>query len=1832
MSTWNEQLKEIEQLRKIRKLSDKELYNSAIALKKASNVLDKVKQKETNLTVDQEEINDVKKKIAGQDKAISTLNNELISSGQPFTELEQVNNLIEFLQKKISTTNSNLQEVTGKLEVERNQQKPDRAKIDEWSVQLGKLKGLLNDLEENLAEAKNRKQLLEQQVDAINTRNREIKTSLARHIGEKQQIEERLAGLLESGQTNQHESEERQRNAEGEYKRNKEKLSNARGNLQQLINAIYIDPHPKTAIKNLADDIPFLLLPVRIETRFVKTERVNELLLRVYPDDISIHTHEAVLTDKEVAEGEKYWKALFQAEKGNAAEKEDRKKSAWSFMATTFGGQRSAWIARETKPLNWITLATLENEDKLVFPAYDLTKTADWSRAPRTEILPDKFVVILYEGDQIVKEIVGSIIPDELFVGPDPMDAEAAFEKKDNSLVFGEEYNWMSDFDKAVASGMGFRIPLTPQQAENGFSKVLVLGVMLSAEETASQQSFESLINNHHYSPKGFSLVRQGTPTNNTELDGSGYTKNDAFNETSYFIETGNPKFSFPDECDGRNLADALGIEYAPLQYVLNSNAQDHKEAVAMNTALYPSTLGYFFGSMMYPVLKEPAQEMLRDFTVNHVTGRGWLPAIRVGNQPYGVLLTSDSTQWEWPDDRRLLQGNKFYETLWKVLEIYHSTWKALLNDLKYVGKPGTDPSDVLLNILGLQPGSASFYQRVAYSTDDLKNRDDFEYGGRYYADMQKGFTSKNELLVFLEKLGYDTTGPNGLLKIPQQLRLVFQHYHTLLDAANLIDNVPLSEKDKITNYDKVLGKNYLHWLSEAKSVEMLEEQDFGEGKKPPASLLYMQLRRSLLLQLKKASILWFGKNNIDLQDSLRSINFHNIRSSGTLSAYEIMKAKVGVAAPNHNYRTKPVADYLLTIGINEDAAEFLGEMKSALGFLAKLPTARLERCFTEHMDTCTYRLDAWQSAIFKTRLLKQRKLNNIEAETDRKKGIYIGAYGWVENLRPSAKRLVVKQETVPEKLRPAGGEQLYEYSKNGGFVHAPSLNHASAAALLRAGYMSHATVAKPDTMAVNISSDRVRRGLFILQGIRNGQSLEALLGYQFERGLHDRASNDSSLAKLNLYIYDYRDAYPISSHLVNQEGTNAAEESIPANNVTNGLLLAESSLAFPFGASGDVASASIGERDAIISEKNKLSETLDAVKDLLLSESVYQLVQGNFDRSGAVVNALKESNIPPELDVVNTPGSVHFSYTNRVMVQFDVLDPGDPSYNPWDPIAMSPRAKMEPGINKWLASIIDVAGNLICRVSHKDKDGNELGFEEVTVDKLKIQPIDLVYITGNELNTGSTPEKNTAASELESRIAFYYRRQKGIDDDVQVSIEFMKPDNPAGKKTIGSMLPLLRMLKSLITDSRSLHAEDFDPPSKKSLADKDNPKAYDTINLETRVQQEAFIFKSLLDSLNTIAISAVVEEEDGTINNCTKLKEAFDALDKTKKNFNEITFSFGNVEADLVQQVLIQISNYGLSDTFPQLASALTNATKLVLLEQARNTSRRMTLAHSQMNQLITDAGTVMSVDAKVEKLVAAGKKILGDVFNILPLFTYNNEADIQQSKADNAQILKHAKNELKMRYPEDEWLQNIAHVRPRLAKWEYIRSLQEIMNSSTLKIEAIQLPYRALDSWVAVEFPAKDSIKPDQPFNINHDTLSIVIHGDAAFSPGKKRAGLLVDDWTELVPAKENMTGISFNYDQPNAVPPQALLLAVTPKEKGHWEWSDLVGIVNDTLNRAKLRAIEPQLLDKVKKPELGVLLPALMADFSQFDLDIALDYKLNLIFFVETTPIMTARTLIK
>jgi hypothetical protein len=112
--------------------------------------------------------------------------------------------------------------------------------------------------------------------------------------------------------------------------------------------------------------------------------------------------------------------------------------------------------------------------------------------------------------------------------------------------------------------------------------------------------------------------------------------------------------------------------------------------------------------------------------------------------------------------------------------------------------------------------------------------------------------------------------------------------------------------------------------------------------------------------------------------------------------------------------------------------------------------------------------------------------------------------------------------------------------------------------------------------------------------------------------------------------------------------------------------------------------------------------------------------------------------------------------------------------------------------------------------------------------------------------------------------------------------------------------------------------------------------------------------------------------------------------------------------------------------------------------------------------------------------------------------------------------------------------------------------------------------------------------------------------------FSPAGSQCGLLIDEWTEALPKKEEVTGITFNYDAPNSAPPSAILLAITPEETGSWQWDNLVASVLDTFERAKLRAVEPDMIDHLGG--IAALLPATIAEFTTGQSTIGLDYARN------------------
>ena len=313
----------------------------------------------------------------------------------------------------------------------------------------------------------------------------------------------------------------------------------------------------------------------------------------------------------------------------------------------------------------------------------------------------------------------------------------------------------------------------------------------------------------------------------------------------------------------------------------------------------------------------------------------------------------------------------------------------------------------------------------------------------------------------------------------------------------------------------------------------------------------------------------------------------------------------------------------------------------SRFGALAR---PRAESATIEHLDTCSHRLDAWLLGLANRRLDQTRMTHHT--------GIHLGAFGWLENLRPAA--APVPAAGVPPLLDT--GQPVYESTLNGGFIHTPSVDHGATAALLRSG--DPAQTRAGNDLAVNISSRRVRSALALLDGIAAGNDLGALLGYQFERDLHD-AGDLLSPIYLDGYIpgcgpgsrpWRESTSAPATPAWASARSWTGSVSSPPCGPRSGPRRVSRSGrccgptrtsdirTVWPTTSGKPLLPSDPGAPEIIVAALDRMADTVDAVSDLVLTEGMYQIVRGNHPRAAAVLSALGEGRTPVWPEVVDTP------------------------------------------------------------------------------------------------------------------------------------------------------------------------------------------------------------------------------------------------------------------------------------------------------------------------------------------------------------------------------------------------------------------------------------------------------------------------------------------------------------------------------------------------------------------------------------------------------------------
>ncbi|MGF1599105.1 MAG: hypothetical protein ACFCVK_19655 [Acidimicrobiales bacterium] len=867
---------------------------------------------------------------------------------------------------------------------------------------------------------------------------------------------------------------------------------------------------------------PIVLLPVRIETAFEPggAEGDAALVVRIYP--VPLQSHEPALTDDEVAQGKRFWIEVHRIMTDPELDDEqrlDQERGNWRTLAGEHGGSRAAWVVEALRP---VSLDVGSAED-LEFGTPDTT-TQSWSRAPRSTVMPDRFAVIGHQGGEAVIQQVGNQIPDPLFLGPEPLADEAELDSIDGEVVAGPRLAWIFDLEEAIRVGMAVRVPLSAGQAATGFDRVTVVGLKLSADPEDGSELMADLLSDHRYGPNGLSVLAQGTPTNNTDRGRSGYSSSDADTDRRHDLELGpvpfEPTGDWAARHDGQVITDALGLDPAVLQRVEGAAGTDHREALAVNDALWPATLGYYLRDLL-EVDRSTERAMARFFR-RHVTGRGPVPALRVGAQPYGLLVTSDFTTWvspgfTGPSDDPMAGPVAALATQGRRL------WENELDRITRLGGPG-DPHAVLVDVLGRHATSVEHHRRRAAGPDYRSNWAEFNAQG--FGDrLIRGLIAVAAANLATELGANVADDPQLLFQLAS-----FNRAELLTDpVVERLDEMTderWSERNGLQRIYHLEGQeesvNYVGWLLRAPVADIKAQRfadEAGERLPAPDALLYRWLRRAFLLANHDATVRLLDRIVIDSPTASaaataatvaaataaglgREHELVDIADQPTTTRWRLMELPSSAIDPEAPEGTTILEHLQTERGLSLSGASDLRSVRRALAVLEDLPTARLERLFREHLDVCTYRLDAWIGALPAARLDEVRSLGSATStspgESGFRPGLLLGAYGWLEEVRPRPTQEPVPVEELPPALRPTDGAPVVRRADNGGHVHAPSLNHGATAAVLRNAYLASAGRDDPDPMAVDLSSARVRTALSLLEGVGEGQSLGALLGYRF--------------------------------------------------------------------------------------------------------------------------------------------------------------------------------------------------------------------------------------------------------------------------------------------------------------------------------------------------------------------------------------------------------------------------------------------------------------------------------------------------------------------------------------------------------------------------------------------------------------------------------------------------------------------------------------------------------------------------------------------------------------
>jgi len=216
----------------------------------------------------------------------------------------------------------------------------------------------------------------------------------------------------------------------------------------------------------------------------------------------------------------------------------------------------------------------------------------------------------------------------------------------------------------------------------------------------------------------------------------------------------------------------------------------------------------------------------------------------------------------------------------------------------------------------------------------------------------------------------------------------------------------------------------------------------------------------------------------------------------------------------------------------------------------------------------------------------------------------------------------------------------------------------------------------------------------------------------------------------------------------------------------------------------------------------------------------------------------------------------------------------------------------------------------------------------------------------------------------------------------------------------------------------------------------------------------------------------------------------------------------------------------------------------------------------------------------------------VLGEAFVFLPRFLPVEGAELDQAIGAGAALVGDPLELAK-------WEQRSARVHAGVAAWRRLSLYATALGRAVAPAGVAQLPHVPGARWVGLPFAAES----DRPAS---GRISIVMHREDAPAVAKEWVGFVADRWSEVIPSACEVTGLAFHYDDAGAEAPQTVLIAVPPPAAKRWDLATLVDTLHETMDLAKIRAVDGDLLG-----ELGQLLPAAYVASNAADDTVQVDF---------------------